>query len=67
MCIRDSAQIDLDLDVAAGLNIAVFGTNLTDEEFFVSGANFNFGPGALIANRTVGDPRTYGIRIRQNF
>ena len=62
-----NAQIDLDLDVAAGLNIAVFGTNLTDEEFFVSGANFNFGPGALIANRTVGDPRTYGIRIRQNF
>lgn len=65
-----NAQIDFDLpNVGRGLNIAIFGTNLTNEDFFTNGATFDFrGLGAgIIANRVVGEPRTYGVRLSQKF
>ncbi|MEP2735975.1 MAG: TonB-dependent receptor [Erythrobacter sp.] len=63
-----NAQIDLDLEDVAGLsgiNIALYATNLLDEEYFVSGLALDLFGG--VANRIVGEPQQFGIRVRTDF
>ncbi len=48
-----------------GLELAVFGTNLTDEEFFVRGETVN--PAGGIVPQMVGEPRMYGFQIRKEW
>ena len=63
-----NAQIDLDLaDVAglSGVNIALYVTNLFDEEYFVSGLALDLFGG--VVNRIVGEPQQFGIRVRTDF
>jgi len=63
-----NAQVDLYLDsIAKGLKVALFATNLTDEEFLPSGFVIPFGPIGTIDNRITGEPRTYGVRLTQQF
>ena len=45
--------------------VAVFGKNLTDREYLVSGVDFSASFGNQI--RFVGPPRTYGIELRRRF
>jgi len=63
-----NGQIDLDLQDVMGfetLNVAVFATNLLDKEYFVSGLALDLFGG--VANRIVGEPQQFGIRIRTGF
>ena len=67
-----NAQIDLDIEDLGGnfggLNVAVFATNLFDNEHFVGGFGLSlFGGAALIANQIVGDPQQFGIRVTKDF
>jgi iron complex outermembrane receptor protein len=45
--------------------IALFGKNLTDREYLVSGVDFSASFGNQI--RFVGPPRTYGLEVRRRF
>ncbi len=45
-----------------GLQITLYGENLTDERYFSSAVNLDFGPG-----RTLAAPRKYGIRAKWDF
>ena len=47
------------------VNIAVYGTNLLDKEYFVSGLALDLFGG--VANRIVGEPQQFGIRLRTDF
>lgn len=60
-----NGQIDLDLEKWGGLNIAVFGTNILDKEYFVGGIALDLFGG--ISNRLVGEPRQWGIRVTKDF
>lgn len=63
-----NGQIDLNLTDIMGLNkvnIAVYGTNLLDKEYFVSGLALDLFGG--VANRIVGEPQQFGIRLRTDF
>ena len=64
-----NAQIDLDLDVLKGLNIAAFGTNITGRKYFSGGIVVPIVPaiGEIVSNRFSGEPATYGIRITKSF
>ncbi len=64
-----NAQIDLDLDILNGLNIAVFGTDITDKEYFSGGIVVPIvaAAGEIVSNRFAGDPATYGIRLTKSF
>ena len=59
-------QVDYDLDRWGGLNIAFFMRNVTDKEYF-SAAFISAVFGQAFSNRIVGEPRTWGFRIRKNF
>ncbi|GAB3377754.1 TonB-dependent receptor [Spongiibacter taiwanensis] len=45
-----------------GLQITLYGENLTDERFYASAVNLDFGPG-----RTLAPPRKYGVRAKWSF
>lgn len=60
-----NGQIDLDIDKWGGLNVAVFGTNILDKEYFVGGLALDLFGG--ISNRLVGEPRQWGIRVTKDF
>ncbi|MEP0190404.1 MAG: TonB-dependent receptor [Erythrobacter sp.] len=63
-----NAQIDLDIEGALGLsgiNLAVYATNLFDEEYFVSGLALGLFGG--VVNRIVGEPQQFGVRLRTDF
>ena len=45
-----------------GLQITLYGENLTDERYFSSAVNLDFGPG-----RTLASPRKYGVRAKWTF
>ncbi len=63
-----NAQIDLDLVDLEGLpdlNIALFVTNLFDEEYFVGGLALDLFGG--VSNRIVGEPQQFGVRVRADF
>ena len=63
-----NAQIDLDLDVLNGLNIAVFGTNILDKRYYSGGIVVPIVPPTeIVSNRFSGEPATYGIRITKSF
>ena len=59
-----NGQVDFDID-SLGLNVAVWGTNLTDEEYFSTG--FALGVFGGLASRTIGAPRQFGVRLRKDF
>lgn len=61
-----NAQIDLATDLFGGANIALFASNLTDEEYLVDQLVIPL-PFGLISNGIVGEPRTYGVRINKSF
>lgn len=64
-----NAQIDLDIaDLGGnlgGLNIAVFGTNILDKEYYNGGISIGLFGG--VVNRIVGEPRQLGIRVTKDF
>lgn len=60
-----NGQIDLDIEKWGGLNVAVFGTNILDKEYFVGGIALDLFGG--IANKLVGEPRQWGIRVTKDF
>lgn len=60
-----NGQIDLDIQKWGGLNVAVFGTNILDKEYFVGGIALDLFGG--IANQLVGEPRQWGIRVTKDF
>ncbi|MBV7267528.1 TonB-dependent receptor [Erythrobacter ani] len=64
-----NAQIDFDIrDLGGnlgGLNVALFGTNITDNEYFVGGIVLGLFGG--VSNRIVGEPRQWGIRVTKEF
>lgn len=45
-----------------GLQVTLYGENLSDERFFSSAVNLDFDPG-----RTLTPPRKYGIRAKWTF
>ena len=62
----DLVNAQLDFETESGWNVALYSNNLFDEEYFSSG--FVVGVfGLSLAQRIVGAPRTYGIRIRKDF
>ncbi len=63
-----NAQVDLEMDVFEGLNIAFFGTNILDEDYSVSGIVVPIVPPTeVVSNRTTGEPATFGVRVTQSF
>jgi len=60
-----NGQIDLDLEAYGGLNIAIFGTNILDKEYYTGGLSLGLFGG--IVNRFVGEPRQWGIRVTKSF
>ncbi|BDW81537.1 TonB-dependent receptor [Erythrobacter sp. Dej080120_24] len=64
-----NAQIDLEiLDFGGdfgGAEIALFGSNILDKEYFTSGIALGLFGG--ISNRLVGEPRQWGIRVTKEF
>lgn len=60
-----NGQIDLDINKWRGLNIALFGTNILDKEYYNGGIALGLFGG--ISNRIVGDPRQWGIRVTKKF
>ena len=64
-----NGQVDLDLDVLRGINIAVFGTNIANKKYFSGGivVPIILGARQIVSNRFAGDPATYGIRITKSF
>ena len=61
----DIVNATLDFQVGDSLNVALWSTNLTDEEYFSAG--FAIGVVGGLASRTVGAPRQYGVRVRYDF
>lgn len=55
----------IDFDISDTLNVALWGKNLTDEEYFSNG--FALGVFGGLAQRNIGAPRQYGIRVRKDF
>ena len=63
-----NAQVDLDLTDVGGLpnlNIAIFAKNLFDVQYFTGGNAVDLFGG--VANRLVGEPQQFGVRIRADF
>lgn len=55
---------NISLDTSGALEVALWGKNLTDEEYYNSGIDFGaFG----FAGNQFGDPRTYGVEISYEF
>lgn len=61
-----NGQIDLDIDVLNGLNLAIFGTNILDKEYAIGGLVVPIGA-VTVSNRFLGDPQTWGIRMKKSF
>lgn len=59
-----NARLQL-LNSNAGWSVAVFGTNLTDEVYYVGGDNFATSTGA--AQYDLGRPREFGVNLRYTF
>ncbi|MFN3233596.1 MAG: TonB-dependent receptor [Alphaproteobacteria bacterium] len=59
-------QIDYDVQRWGGFNIAFYARNVTDEEYFTA-AFVSAVFGQAFSNRIVGEPRTWGFRLRKNF
>lgn len=52
-------------DIGDSLSVAFWGNNLADEEYFANG--FALGVFGGLAQRNIGAPRQYGIRVRKDF
>lgn len=55
----------IDFDIGDSLNVAFWGTNILDNEHFSTG--FAIAAFGGLAQRTIGNPRQYGIRVRKSF
>ena len=62
-----NAQIDLRIGEQRPWKFALFGTNLTDEEYFTGAIITPVGSLGTVSNRIVGEPRTYGLRVKKSF
>lgn len=60
-----NGQLDFDIE-SWNTNIAIYGTNLLDEEYYSSGFAL-FVAGVDLAQRVHGAPRQYGVRVRKTF
>lgn len=61
-----NAQVDVDF-ANIGVNLAVFGTNLTDKEYFNAAFITTLGPLGTVSDRITGNPRTWGVRLTKRF
>lgn len=61
-----NAQVDVDF-ADIGVNLAVFGTNLTDKEYFNAAFITTLGPLGTVSDRITGNPRTWGVRLTKRF
>ena len=61
----DLVNGQVDFTIGEKLNVALFGKNLTDEEYFSTGFALEVFGG--LAQRNIGAPRTYGVRVRYDF
>ena len=61
----DLVNGQMDFTIGEKLNVALFGKNLTDEEYFSTGFALEVFGG--LAQRNIGAPRTYGVRVRYDF
>ncbi len=61
-----NAQLDFDLATWGGINVAFWGKNILDEEYFSTGFAIE-ALGLPLAQGITGEPRTYGIRVRKDF
>jgi outer membrane receptor protein involved in Fe transport len=50
---------------ASGLEVSVWGSNLTDEVYRIVTANATAQPGSL--NAYMGEPRTWGVEVSKKF
>ena len=55
----------VDFQIGDSLNVAIWGKNLTDEEYFAAGFALEVFGG--LAQRTLGAPRQYGVTVRYDF
>ena len=55
----------IDFDIGEDLNVAFWGTNILDNEHASTG--FAIGVAGGLAQRTIGAPRQYGIRLKKSF
>jgi len=55
----------VDFQIGDSVNVALFGKNITDEEYFSTGFALEVFGG--LAQRVVGPPRTFGVRVRYDF
>lgn len=62
-----NAQIDIDVNLHGGMNLAVFGTNLTDKEYFSAAFITPLGALGTVSDRITGNPRTWGVRLTKRF
>lgn len=60
------ARVAVDID-PLNLNVALWGRNLTDEEYFTSPLTLYSPPGLILSNGTVGEPRTFGVDFTWRF
>lgn len=61
----DLVNGQLDFQIGESLNVALWGKNITDEEYFSAGFALEVFGG--LAQRTVGAPRQYGVTVRYDF
>jgi iron complex outermembrane receptor protein len=59
-------RIGVDID-SLGLNVALWGRNLTNEEYGYMGQVVYSPPTATVSNITMGTPRTFGMEVTYNF
>jgi iron complex outermembrane receptor protein len=60
------ARIGVDID-PLGLNVALWGRNLTDEKYVTPALQLYFPPDVTLSNGIIGAPRTYGVEVTYNF
>lgn len=61
------ARISLDVAAVDGLNVALRGRNLTDENYVSPALQLYFPPNITLANGIAGNPRTYGVEANYRF
>ena len=60
------ARIGVDID-SMGLNVALWGRNLLDEDYVAPGLQLYFPPAVALSNSQIGAPRTYGLEATYRF
>jgi outer membrane receptor protein involved in Fe transport len=62
------ARISVDVEALTGLNVALWGRNLTDKEYTSPALQLYFPTSGInLANGIVGTPRTFGVEASYKF